>query len=912
MSSKSESLSVSAGFLRGSSIGSSTDKLVDTRLVYAHSMAAIGTLFLAVLFGICISLQFILPDLVPESSVFSWGRMRYAHTQGIMLGWLGNAFLAFLYHAVPILTGKQVTSRLLGRWLFGLWNFIVVLPGFVLVLAGFSQPIEWAEFPLSIDAFVIVGLLLAAIQFLPGFFRRGLEDLYISSWYIIGGLVFTLLAYPMGNIIPELVPGAESAAFGGLWIHDAVGLFVTPLALAILYFVIPAVSGRPIFSHFLSMFGFWGLFFLYPLNGTHHYVFSVIPMAAQMGAIAASALLGIIVVIVVTNLTLSLRGSGLIPKDIGLRFVVMSIFFYLLVSIQGSFQAQMSLNQAVHFTDWVVAHSHLAMLGFATFAAIGGIIHAWQRISWARYNAAALNWSFWLLVVGIGIMFIDLTIAGIIQANLWLSGAPWLESVQASKPYWFIRILSAIPITAGFIALFIGLVTGTQGAGAKAIELGANEQKATDVHPSFASKSFAQELGIGSSGQVLRMSYFAAMLAGVGFFAVSVILLGVLPGKVLDQQIALMSPENVLKPTISEIRGRAIYAREGCAYCHTQQIRYTEADIRRFGAPTLAWEGQFDFPHLWGTRRIGPDLARAGATRSADWQLLHLYSPRTVVPLSVMPSYSSLFDGAPDKPKQEAYDLLAFIESLGRAREIAWPDGDKAARELVLEDKWALMSFDAPLLNAHPNKTRARGEFPDFGEPASSEIAQQLWLDNCATCHGETGQGDGLAAAWLEPRPGDFTQYEYTDNNIADALWNGIDGTAMPAWRDQSPENLAALVTFVQGLSLSGTGSETEVDSNELILGQQVYVANCIQCHGIAGDGNGFAASELDVAPTDFRNKRPSISESIRVLQNGIDGLSMAPWNDRLSANEMLAVTHYLRGFFNAGGRNNDSSEGVN
>ncbi|MGA1742531.1 MAG: cbb3-type cytochrome c oxidase subunit I, partial [Pseudohongiellaceae bacterium] len=156
--------------------GSSADKLVETWLVYAHSLAALGTLFLAVIFGIAISLQFLLPDLGGDSSVFTWGRMRYAHTQGIMLGWLGNAFLAFLYHAVPILTGKPVTSRLFGRWLFGLWNFIVVIPGFILVLAGFSQPIEWAEFPLSIDFFVIVGLLLAAYQFLPGFFQRGFED----------------------------------------------------------------------------------------------------------------------------------------------------------------------------------------------------------------------------------------------------------------------------------------------------------------------------------------------------------------------------------------------------------------------------------------------------------------------------------------------------------------------------------------------------------------------------------------------------------------------------------------------------------------------------------------------------------------------------------------------------------------
>ena len=114
------------------------------------------------------------------------------------------------------------------------------------------------------------------------------------------------------------------------------------------------------------MLGFWLLFFLYPLNGTHHYVFSVIPMAAQVTAIAASALLGVDVVIVVANLLLSTAGRRLAAARPGLRFVATGTVFYLVVSLQGASQAQMAVNQTIHFTDWVVGHSHMAMLGFAT------------------------------------------------------------------------------------------------------------------------------------------------------------------------------------------------------------------------------------------------------------------------------------------------------------------------------------------------------------------------------------------------------------------------------------------------------------------------------------------------------------------------------------------------------------------
>lgn len=436
---------------------------VETRLVYAHGLAAVAVLLISLLFGFLASLQLIAPDSFGGTAWLSWGRLRYDHTQGIMLGWLANAFFAFLYHAVPILTGRPVTSGRLGLWLFGLWNFAIVLPGWILVLGGFSQPLEWAEFPLVIDVFVVLALVLAVIQFVPPFFSRELEDLYVSSWYVIGALVFTLLAYPMGNFVPELIPGARGAAFSGLWIHDAVGLFVTPLALAIIYFVIPAATGRPIFSHFLSMLGFWLLFFLYPLNGTHHYVFSVIPMSAQIGAITASTLLGVDVILVVANLLLSLRGAGWFPRDTGLRFVSTGTVLYLIVSIQGSVQAQMSVNQSVHFSDWVVGHSHLAMLGFASFAAAGGLIHVWQRLPSARSNPALFNVSYWLLLAGVVMMVSDLTIAGLVEARFWGSAAPWIESVRAARPYWLIRSLSFFPIAAGFLALFAGLVTGQRG-----------------------------------------------------------------------------------------------------------------------------------------------------------------------------------------------------------------------------------------------------------------------------------------------------------------------------------------------------------------------------------------------------------------------------------------------------------------
>jgi cytochrome c oxidase cbb3-type subunit 1 len=161
----------------------------------------------------------------------------------------------------------------------------------------------------------------------------------------------------------------------------------------------------------------------------------------------------------------------------------MSTIFYLIVSIQGSLQAQMANNQAIHVSDWVIGHSHLAMLGFATFAAAGGLVHAWQRIPWVRYNARALTWSYWLLLTGVVMMVASLTAAGIVEARLWQSDAPWLDSVRAARPFWFQRSLSAIPITAGFVALLVGLTTGPRGGGVRAIDAAIDADSVREVAP---------------------------------------------------------------------------------------------------------------------------------------------------------------------------------------------------------------------------------------------------------------------------------------------------------------------------------------------------------------------------------------------------------------------------------------------
>jgi cytochrome c oxidase cbb3-type subunit 2 len=118
------------------------------------------------------------------------------------------------------------------------------------------------------------------------------------------------------------------------------------------------------------------------------------------------------------------------------------------------------------------------------------------------------------------------------------------------------------------------------------------------------------------------------------------------------------------------VKGRQIYVREGCWYCHTQQTRTIEADTIRSGwrdvkSPvSTPDEFVYDRPHLFGTRRVGPDLSRVGGKYDRQWHVAHFRDPRSLVPGSVMPPFPWI---ASDPAELDS--LIAYIQSLGRAKD---------------------------------------------------------------------------------------------------------------------------------------------------------------------------------------------------------------------------------------------------
>jgi len=129
----------------------------------------------------------------------------------------------------------------------------------------------------------------------------------------------------------------------------------------------------------------------------------------------------------------------------------------------------------------------------------------------------------------------------------------------------------------------------------------------------------------------------ALLIFGILFVSAIGGLVQVLPSV---YQESLRTPVGNTRPySAVELAGRDIYIREGCATCHSQQIRSLVAEVERYGPYSRAGEFVYDRPFLWGSKRTGPDLHRIGGKYSDDWHRVHLIDPRSVVPTSIMPGY---------------------------------------------------------------------------------------------------------------------------------------------------------------------------------------------------------------------------------------------------------------------------------
>jgi len=449
--------------------------LVDERIVLTYFLIALGYLSLSMLAGLLMAMQLIRHNPLNGFELMSPGRWRMVHTNVIAYGFLANAFLGALHWSVPRLMLRPVLDWRLSWFILIAWQVVVLGTGVGIVLgptlqanipaleslpfALGAQGLEWGETPVWIDPLALAGLLLVAVNFMAPITKsRG--PMYVTAWYFMAAFVWTFLTYAMGNFLPQYsLTGTSAGAVGGLFIHDLVGLFVTPLGWGLMYYFVPVMLKKPMWSHGLSLVGFWGLAFFYPLNGIHHFLYTPIPMFLQYGAIVSTIAVEMVVTTVIVNFFATIWGSSrALLTNLPIRWFYTGMIFYGITCFQCALQTTLTFQALIHFSDWVVGHAHLVMFGVFSMWLLGIMTYLFPRIWRTEWWSRELcEWHYWLSAVGLFVMALDLTLAGVFQGYYWASLQPWEVSVEGSQPFWVVRVFAGLAMMAGQVCFFVNL-----------------------------------------------------------------------------------------------------------------------------------------------------------------------------------------------------------------------------------------------------------------------------------------------------------------------------------------------------------------------------------------------------------------------------------------------------------------------
>jgi len=413
---------------------------------------AVVWLVLASVAGLISSIKMHEPDWWVQYGWITFGRIRPIHLNMVAYGWCSMAGIGVAIWLIPRLLKTELVGAKYALVGGALWT-IGVFAGTVAIAMGYSDGLEWLEYPWQIDILLVIGGALVGVPLWLTLLNRKVKHLYVSVWYIGAGLLWFPILFLIANW-PGLHFGVQQASMNWWFGHNVLGLWFTPIGLAASYYFIPKVIGKPIHSYNLSLLGFWSLAFFYSQVGGHHLIGGPVPSWLITISIVQSMMMVIPVFAVAVNQHMTVLGNfRALAYSPTLRFIVLGAMMYTAASVQGSLEALRSVNTITHFTHYTVAHAHLGLYGFFSMVMFGSIYFIMPRVmNWEWPYPKLISLHFWLVLVGFAIYFIWLSIGGWLQGLAMLDEkTPFMQSVALTLPYLKARSIGGGLMTLGHL-----------------------------------------------------------------------------------------------------------------------------------------------------------------------------------------------------------------------------------------------------------------------------------------------------------------------------------------------------------------------------------------------------------------------------------------------------------------------------
>ena len=431
----------------------------DDRAVRPLVFCAIFWSLVAMAAGVWAAAELVFPALNLNLPWLTFGRLRTVHTNAAIFGFGGSALIAASLYSVQRTCRVGLFLPSLAIFTAILWQYILVFGAFAL-FAGINQGKEYAELPWPVDILVVVAWLCYAAVFFGTLAQRTIRPIYVSNWFF-GAFIIVVamlhlvnsLAAPVG--FAESVPiyaGAQDAVVQWWYGHNAVGFFLTGGFLGMMYYFLPKITGRPIWSYRISILAFWSFTFTYIWAGPHHLHYNAVPDWVQTLGMVMSLILLAPSWGTMVNGIMTISGAWQkLKTEPALRFIALSLAFYGLATFEGPMMAIRSVNAVSHFTEWTIGHVHSGALGWNAFVTFGAFYYLIPRLAGRPlYSIRLANLHFAFGFVGVLLYMLSMWGAGITQGLLWLGlengeiKFSFVEVMDAVAPYYLIRLVGGI------------------------------------------------------------------------------------------------------------------------------------------------------------------------------------------------------------------------------------------------------------------------------------------------------------------------------------------------------------------------------------------------------------------------------------------------------------------------------------
>jgi cytochrome c oxidase cbb3-type subunit 2/cytochrome c oxidase cbb3-type subunit I/II len=265
-----------------------------------------------------------------------------------------------------------------------------------------------------------------------------------------------------------------------------------------------------------------------------------------------------------------------------------------------------------------------------------------------------------------------------------------------------------------------------------------------------------------------------------------------------------------------------------------------------------------------------------------------------------MPGYPWLFGGSPRQPTQEALDLVAYLDFLGRDARVNGLDQQAPPRSMDPDDEARKGMFCDCAIPRTPGPAMLFStEMAATERDRNVLLGKAVFARDCAGCHGAAGGGDGPAADSLLPRPRDLGSALFSDRALSEFLWSGVAGSSMPGWSELPASELRGLATFIHSLPLPATSEPEKPQSvAEQARARELFASNCITCHGSAEGKVRQPNAVFAPRPTNFSLVRPGDAYATAAVRDGVSGTAMPPWKDKLPEADRQLLTRYVRSLY--------------